>query len=106
MQTITEFYAERFRFGSTIQLQAICRHSNGSLSVAQNITFRDIEEGECCEPFVTISSTAAQMLMDELWRCGLRPTQGEGSAGSLAATERHLKDMRQIAMGLLKPHGV
>ena len=40
--------------------------------------------------------------MDELWRCGLRPSEGTGSAGSLAATERHLKDMQAIAFDLLK----
>lgn len=43
-----------------------------------------------------IWATGAQMLMDELWRCGLRPTEGTGSAGSLAATERHLADMRRL----------
>lgn len=48
----------------------------------------------------------AQRLMDELWDCGLRPSEGTGSAGSLAATERHLKDMQTIAMGLLRKEGV
>jgi hypothetical protein len=48
----------------------------------------------------------AQQLMDELWQCGLRPTEGSGSAGSLAATERHLKDMQLVAMGLLRKDGV
>jgi hypothetical protein len=32
-----------------------------------------------------------------LWNCGLRPTEGSGSAGSLAATQRHLDDMRTVA---------
>jgi hypothetical protein len=40
--------------------------------------------------------------MDELWRVGLRPTEGSGSAGSLAATERHLSDMQRIAFKLLE----
>ncbi|EKD22450.1 MAG: hypothetical protein ACD_86C00003G0013 [uncultured bacterium] len=43
----------------------------------------------------------AQQLMDELWQCGLRPTEGTGSAGSLAATEKHLKDMQEISKSLL-----
>jgi hypothetical protein len=37
-----------------------------------------------------------QELMDALWRCGLRPTEGVGSVGALAATERHLKDMQRL----------
>ena len=46
------------------------------------------------------------MLMDELWQCGFRPSEGSGSAGSLAATERHLRDMQAIAMGLLRKESV
>lgn len=53
------------------------------------------------EPTCTLTMTAAQELMDELWRCGLRPSEGTGSAGALAATERHLKDMQKIAFTLL-----
>lgn len=43
-----------------------------------------------------IEPEVAQVLMDDLWRCGLRPTEGSGSAGALAATERHLEDMRTL----------
>lgn len=44
----------------------------------------------------------AQSLMDQLWDCGLRPTEGTGSAGALAAVERHLADMKIIAFHALK----
>lgn len=49
------------------------------------------------EPSFVIDNEAAQVLMDDLWNAGLRPTEGTGSAGSLKATERHLEDMRKIA---------
>lgn len=52
-------------------------------------------------PSFTIPNETAQLLMDDLWHCGLRPTEGTGSAGSLAATERHLADMRTIAFAKL-----
>lgn len=45
---------------------------------------------------LTLEMEAAQGLMDQLWDCGLRPTEGSGSAGSLAATQRHLEDMRRL----------
>lgn len=47
-------------------------------------------------PTLTIGIDAAQTLIDELWQCGLRPSEGSGSAGSLAATEKHLKDLQRI----------
>ena len=39
------------------------------------------------EPFLRITYDEAQRLVDELWQCGVRPSEGTGSAGSLAATE-------------------
>lgn len=47
-------------------------------------------------PTMRLDMDVAQQLMDELWRAGMRPTEGSGSAGSLAATEKHLADMRAI----------
>jgi hypothetical protein len=43
------------------------------------------------------------MLIDALWTAGLRPTEGHGSTGQLAATERHLEDMRALAFKLDMP---
>jgi len=53
------------------------------------------------DPMLRIGIQQAQQLMDELWQCGLRPTEGTGSAGSLKATENHLADMKRIAFTLL-----
>ena len=52
-----------------------------------------------------IDYEAAQALMDQLWNCGIRPTEGSGSAGSLLATQNHLADMRKIAFTALKMDG-
>ncbi|MCK9587807.1 MAG: hypothetical protein M0Q93_00425 [Terrimicrobiaceae bacterium] len=59
----------------------------------------------CCEqePMLTLSAEDTQGLMDELWRCGFRPTEGTGSAGSLAATQKHLEDMRSLVFKTLLP---
>lgn len=45
---------------------------------------------------IKISMENAQSLMDELWQCGIRPSEGTGSAGALAATQKHLEDMRKL----------
>jgi len=49
------------------------------------------------ESCYSMSMTEAQRLIERLWDCGLRPTQGAGSAGQLSATQYHLEDMRKIA---------
>ena len=67
--------------------------------IAEPITFRPIkpsEETNFIDPSIRITREQAQHLMDQLWTCGLRPTEGAGSAGALAATERHLRDMQQL----------
>jgi len=49
-----------------------------------------------CDPSFTLDIDDAQTLMDDLWHCGLRPTDGAGSAGAMAATQKHLDDMRDL----------
>lgn len=40
-----------------------------------------------------------QAMMEAGWRRGLRPKNFDPSAGELAAVNRHLEDMRKVAMG-------
>jgi len=54
------------------------------------------------DPLMRLQPEEAQVLMDELWQCGIRPTEGTGSAGQLAATQKHLEDMRALALRDLK----
>lgn len=64
---------------------------------AYSVSFQEYPAGTRPEHIDTMTPTEAQELMDNLWRCGFRPTEGKGSAGQLAATDRHLQDMRAIA---------
>ena len=48
------------------------------------------------QPLMHLSHDDATVFMDELWRIGIRPTEGHGSTGQLGATERHLEDMRSL----------
>lgn len=43
-----------------------------------------------------LGATEAQKLIDDLWDCGIRPSEGQGSAGQLASIQEHLKDMRKL----------
>jgi hypothetical protein len=78
---------------------------DGILRIAPSLlpeTFSPAEPGKTQSPTLTIAPECGQELMDQLWSCGLRPKAGSGSAGSLAATENHLKDLRKITFNLLK----
>jgi hypothetical protein len=66
------------------------------------IEFETLPEGEASHPIAAMNDEEAQCLMDSLWDCGIRPTAGQGSAEQLAATERHLEDMRTIAFSTVK----
>lgn len=76
---------------------------DGRTSVAAPLTMNALQEGGYIEPFARLTPEAAQELMDDLWRCGLRPSEGSGSAGALAATQRHLEDMRTLVFKSDKP---
>jgi hypothetical protein len=58
-----------------------------------------VENGDCFvdpQPTFDLRPEAAQALMDSLWDAGLRPSEGSGSAGAMAATQKHLEDMRTL----------
>lgn len=61
------------------------------------------DPGTVLEPSLSISPQAAQTLMDDLWHAGFRPTEGTGSTGALAATQRHLDDMRTLVFRSITP---
>lgn len=104
-----EVYAARVDWGNRIDIALFSKPDpdTGLRSVAEPVQMRVVANGELVmTPTFSLRPDEAQQLMDELWRCGLRPTEGSGSAGSLAATERHLNDMQAIAMGLLRKEGM
>ena len=78
---------------------------DGRVSVLKNLEFTTIDPKDAPvfpQEALDISFQAAQELMDGLWSCGVRPTDGAGSAGAMAATERHLKDLQVFSDRLMK----
>ena len=70
-------------------------------SIATQLVMTDLEEsggeGVYHPPLFGLTPERAQLLMDDLWAAGIRPSQEEGAAGALAAKDEHLQDMRVIA---------
>ena len=78
-----------------IDLYAFQKDSRGG-SAAEKLVFVKQEPQFRLEPFIEIESQEAQVLMDDLWEAGIRPTEARGSAGAMKAVQGHLADMRKI----------
>lgn len=82
----------------------LANKSPKGIDVVSGLTcMRHEAEGELpkCEP-LHFTANSAQMLMDTLWNCGIRPSQDAQSVGQLKAISDHLLDMRHIAFKSLK----
>jgi len=74
------------------------------LSVVRPLEVEELAPDRVTElsPTFQLTQAEGQQLADELWRVGFRPTEGAGSAGQMAATERHLEDMRRLVFHKLE----
>ncbi len=99
--TKMKFFAQRDNmFGNSIAIK-IAQVGENYVAIAEPLRLCELTEEErrnavSYAPALILNRDAAQALIDELWSVGVRPTEGTGSAGSLAATERHLADMRAL----------
>lgn len=100
------FNAQIPPFDRIVELRMIHQDDQGNRTAAEAVRYvaRDHKSGPL-DPFLRLELSEAQELMDCLWTAGLRPAEGRGSAGSLAATERHLSDMQKMAFQLLSRGG-
>lgn len=73
----------------------VCKVEDGKCFEA-DLTWREVSPNSYYTPTARLETTQAQALMDSLWECGIRPTEGAGSAGAMAATQKHLEDMRRL----------
>lgn len=78
------------------QLNLLLLKREGNKCFHGKVDWEEMSEHMYCETALSFNSDVAQELMDSLWTAGIRPTEGSGSAGSLAATERHLADMQKL----------
>lgn len=90
-----------YGFASDIGLLVLDRETRQALDSVQMVT---VPIGaRIPQTPLTLSPTQAQILMDSLWDCGLRPSEGSGSAGALKAVQNHLEDMRTL---VFKAHAI
>ena len=78
----------------------VIQKSHGKTGVGRTIVMHDVPLGQTVEPTCHIDNDAAQALMDDLWNCGIRPTEGAGTAGAMKAAQDNLKDLREETVHL------
>ncbi len=89
-------------FGRIAVLIRITR--NNRVSIGETIIMREIgtieETANMVSPIshtFDMTKSEAQLLMDDLWNCGIRPSDRVPDVKQFLAVERHLGDMRRIA---------
>jgi hypothetical protein len=85
-----------------VELVGFAKDSDRRRYVA-SIAWKEQNENDVyfVDPTVRLTMENAQELMDDLWASGVRPTEGNGSAGAMRAAERHIDDLRKIAFKTL-----
>lgn len=93
-----KFYARKSWGNFTVDLFGYEKRESGMVDVIQQVSIKSFDQNELTDsiPMMSIDIEDAQRLVDALWDAGLRPSEGTGSAGSLAKTEAHLSDMRAL----------
>ena len=66
-------------YSRTIKLTYYHKLPDGKIGVASPLTMHIVEDGAEYEHFATLPKEAAQELMDDLWQCGIRPSEGSGT---------------------------
>lgn len=92
-----EVRAEKGPFGRPqVDIYIVEHCKEGVLAVGEVVMTKQEHHGAMISPAVRLRPNEAQALMDDLWACGIRPSEGTGSAGALKATQYHLEDMRRL----------
>lgn len=91
-------YVDQDYFRRGLRLAFYYEESLNPLKVVAIDSWNTVEVGEGAVGPTALNLTMAQgqELMDRLWSCGVRPSEGMGSVGQLGAMERHLEDMRSL----------
>ena len=98
-----EWRAENRIWTDAIEFVAFQMGNGKRRVVSTEFTLKEIEDGYLIdEPTLRLVGDEAQQIMNELWRCGIRPKDGSGAVAHTEAIVAHLADMRTIAFNRLK----
>lgn len=106
MKSGVEILVHRALWAPAVELLIVEHGVPGGQSCACSLALRPpVVEGASQGPTCVLDQDRAQQLMDGLWVAGLRPSEGTGSAGALAATQAHLKDLQRLVFDIFAKGG-
>ena len=76
------------------------------ITACEKIDFKPIDFDYCVPDCITVDTKCAQVLMDDLWHCGIRPTECKSTGEVVQAKNEHIKDLRHIIDYTLIPRKV
>ena len=92
-----ELRAQRSDYRRSLELMLVQRLGGGKVAFGKPVEMEEYDEFVyVSDPTLQLSEHAAQLLIDDLWTCGYRPSEGTGSVGALKAVQDHVKDLRKI----------
>ena len=97
-----EFSASRHTWfrGIKLWVRAKKQYPGGPIALPEKIVWTEVDRDSTVgiehEPFMELTDHEAQLLMDELWKFGVRPSDGTGNVGQIKAMDDHLQDMRHL----------
>jgi hypothetical protein len=80
-----------------VSLFAFQRHMDGKVSSVENaVVGPPTAPGFVMQPLVVLNHGAAQELLNDLWKAGFRPHDGQGGMAHIDAMKEHLADLRRL----------
>ena len=86
--------------GVEVAILGVDRLPDGGVHCGE-VIMRPVAQGCEIPRAMVLRNEEAQVLMDDLWNSGIRPTEGAGTAGAMRAAERHIADLRAVAFKTL-----
>lgn len=99
---ISEIRATDNVCGRCVELYLLKEEVGNRLGIVTGMNLVDVPEGARMTPSTLLTYDAAKSLMDDLWKCGIRPGVKDQAETAMAATTIHLQDMRRIVFSSLK----
>lgn len=91
-------YTRLANFGQSVEIVLYYYNEKNDMLLLTTEGIKMLPAGSSIEHLesVYLEREQAQGLMDSLWTCGLRPSEGTGSAGAMSATQEHIKDLQNV----------